>query len=198
MDYAYSAQWIAIGAVVVGLLAVVVGALALRARRTRHERALSLKRELGPEYDRAVEELGGPRRAERELLARKRRVESFRIRSLSASEHTQFTAGWNEIQTTFVDSPMLAVERAHVLVKQLMMARGYPVVDFDQRVKDLSVTHPIVAQHYRAARALHQQNRSGEWDTEELRQAMVHYRALFADLLQRPEPVPFGRQVPAH
>jgi hypothetical protein len=197
MDYAYPAQWIAIAAVVVGLIAIVVVALALRSRRAREERAMNLRRELGPEYDRAVEELGGRKRAERELLARKRRVESFRIRSLSASEHAQFTNGWNEVQTTFVDSPMLAVERAHVLVKQLMMARGYPVVDFDQRVKDLSVTHPIVAQHYRAARALHQENRSGEWNTEELRQAMVHYRALFADLLERPEPVPWARQVPA-
>jgi hypothetical protein len=198
MEYAYSAQWIAIAVVIVALVGIVVLTLALRARHDRHERALRLRRELGPEYDRAVAELGGRRRAERELLARKRRVAQFAIRPLSVTEHERFATGWNEIQTAFVDSPTLAVERAHVLVKQLMAARGYPVADFDQRVKDLSVTHPIVAQHYRAARALHQDNRTGEWDTEELRQAMVHYRALFAELLERPEPAPFGRGAPAH
>ena len=198
MVYAYESQWLAIAVVVVALLAVVVALVAMRAKNKRRERAMHLRGELGPEYDRAVNELGGVKRAERELNARKRRVARFHIRPLSAAEHDQFAVAWNEVQAAFIDSPVAAVQRGHDLVKQVMMARGYPVTDFDQRVKDLSVTHPIVAQHYRAARVLHAENSSGQWDTEELRQAMVHYRALFADLLARPDAVPYGYGAPVH
>jgi hypothetical protein len=198
MVYAYDSQWIAIAVVVVALLAVVAVTLAMRAKNRRRERAMHLRGELGPEYDRAVNELGSVKRAERELYARKQRVAKLNIRALNPAEHDRFAASWNEVQAAFIDSPVAAVERGHDLVKQVMMARGYPVTDFDQRVKDLSVTHPVVAQHYRAARGLHAQNRSGEWDTEELRQAMVHYRALFADLLARPDEVPYGYGAPVH
>jgi hypothetical protein len=198
MVYAYESQWMAIAVVIVALLAVVAVMLTLRARNRHRERSLHLRNELGPEYDRAVNELGGTKRAERELLARKERVAHFSIRPLSGAEHDRFAASWNEVQAAFIDSPVAAVERGHDLVKQLMMARGYPVTDFDQRVKDLSVTHPVVAQHYRAARGLLAQNRSGEWDTEELRQAMVHYRALCDDLLARPDEVPYGYGAPVH
>jgi hypothetical protein len=198
MVYAFDSQWIAIAVVIVALLAVVAVTLAMRAKHQRRERAMHLRGELGPEYDRAVNELGSVKRAERELYARKQRVAKFNIRALNQAEHDRFAASWNEVQAAFIDSPVAAVERGHDLVKQVMMARGYPVTDFDQRVKDLSVTHPIVAQHYRAARALYEQNRRGDWDTEELRQAMVHYRALFADLLARPDEVPYGYSAPVH
>jgi hypothetical protein len=200
MDYSVDPYWLPIAIAILAVLLVVAVAVALWSRSRKHGTRQHLRSEFGPEYDRAVAEFGSVQRAEKELLARKRRVGHFRIHALQPADHDRFAASWGEVQRMFVDSPVAAVDRAHELVKQLMAARGYPIVDFDQRVKDLSVDHPRVVQHYRAARELYTANHGREWNTEELRQAMVHYRALFADLLERPPhapPMGHGMEVPA-
>ncbi len=201
MEYAVDPFWLPVVIAIIAVVVVAAVAFALWRRSQRRAMAQNLRAEFGPEYERAVEEFGSRGRAERELVARKRRVRRLNIRPLHPTEFERYSASWNDIQRLFVDNPQLAVERAHDLVKQLMVARGYPVVDFDQRVKDLSVDHPLVVQHYRAARELFTHNQGREWNTEELRQSMVHYRALFGDLLERPSsgeaPYGYGREVPA-
>jgi hypothetical protein len=169
-----------IAAAIVTFLAIV------SSQRRARMRSAALRQRFGPEYDRAIEEFGSPVRAERQLAARARRVERIRLHELSEADRTRFATAWSNTQVQFVDDPAGAVMGAHELIKEVMRARGYPVEDFEQRVADLSVDHATVVQHYRAARALAESNRAGEANTEELRQAIVHYRALFADLLQEP------------
>jgi hypothetical protein len=166
--------------------AVLILAIALDARRRNRIRGAALRERFGPEYERAVEQYGSPARAERELSARARRVEHLQFRELSPTDRARFASAWSQIQGQFVDDPSGAVVAANELIKEVMRARGYPSDDFDQRVADLSVDHAGVIQHYRAARALSESSRNGQVRTEELRQAVVHYRALFADLLQGP------------
>ena len=174
--------WALIGLAIVAILIVAVVASRHRARVRRAE----LQRKFGPEYDRAVEEYG-PDRADRELLSRERRVGHFQSRELNAVDRARFLNSWSSIQAQFVDDPGVAVTGANELINEVMRARGYPTEDFEQRVADLSVEHAAVVQHYRAAKALADANRNGQVNTEELRQAMVHYRMLFADLLQEPK-----------
>jgi hypothetical protein len=165
------------------LAAVAIAMVAASMSRGRH---VKLKRRFGPEYERALEEYGDSARAEHELEARAKRVRSFRIRELSEADRQHYADGWRTVQTRFVDEPSSAVHEADALIKAVMVARGYPIEDFNQRVADLSVDHADLVQHYRAARALADANREGRADTEELRQAFVHYRALFAELLEAP------------
>jgi len=166
------------------LAAVTVIAVIAIARHRAHTRSLQLHQRFGPEYDRAVEELGSPQRAERELAARAKRVEHFRFRDLSAADRGRFTERWNEIQQGFVNDPAVAVTSANELINEVMRARGYPTLSFEQRVADLSVEHPQVVQHYRAAHTLAGSVHNGTVDTELLRQSLVHYRMLFTELLQ--------------
>src|SRR5690606_9979510 len=127
------------------------------------------------------------------------RVRQLPIKELSEGERRSFSEAWHQTQERFVDTPLIAVRAAHDLVQEVMRARGYPVDDFEQRVADLSVDHAGVVEHYRAAHALHESNRGGHANTEELRMAMVHYRALFADLLGAPDREPGSRRMaPAH
>ena len=174
--------WVLIGLVVAAAI-VLAGAQVWRNARGKRERAL--RERFGPEYDRLAEEYHDPRRVQKELEARTARVKSLPIRELGEPEHRRFSAAWQETQQRFVDTPGAAVRSAHELVQQVMRARGYPVEDFEQRIADLSVDHPAVVQHYRAAHMLHEANRK-EADTEQLRQAIVHYRALFGELLGSP------------
>jgi hypothetical protein len=175
-----TAEWLIVALAL--LLAVVIGLLAFRAsRQRRHER---LRQRFGPEYEHALEEYGNPERAERELAARAQRVHRFHVRELDEADREHFSDSWRRVQAHFVDDPSAAAQEADVLIKAVMAARGYPVEDFNQRVADLSVDHADVVQHYRAARALSEANNAGRADTEELRQAFVHYRALFAELLE--------------
>jgi hypothetical protein len=170
-----------VAAAAVVVLMVAAGAQRRRARIMSAE----LRQRFGPEYDRAVQELGSPGRAERELAARARRVERIRLHELNEADRARFAASWSRIQAQFVDDPTAAVVGANELIKEVMRARGYPSGDdFDQRVADLSVDHANVVQHYRAARALSESTGRGQVNTEDLRQAVVHYRALYADLLQ--------------
>jgi len=170
---------------IIGLLAVVVMiAAAIASRRRARIRGADLRRRFGPEYDRTVQELGSAGRAERELAARARRVEHLRFQELSDADRARFESNWSRIQAQFVDDPAAAVTSANELIKEVMVARGYPAEGFEQRVADLSVEHPEVVQHYRAARALSEAHRDEPVATEELRQAVVHFRVMFADLLQ--------------
>jgi hypothetical protein len=143
----------------------------------------------------------GEAEAERVLAARERRVKKLDLRSLSSAQCGDFSAAWRRTQEHFVDRPSAAVTEAHDLVQQVMRARGYPVEDFEQRVADLSVEYGGIVQHYRAAHDLDESNRAGRANTEELRQAMVHYRALFAELLgtrKAEEAAPPSRPVLSH
>jgi hypothetical protein len=150
----------------------------------QRRRSDALREQYGPEYDRAVRQMGDQRRAESELVKRQERVEQLDIRPLSASQRTDYANHWRAIQSKFVDDPKGAVSDANGLVEQVMKARGYPVTDFDQRAADLSVHHPRVVENYRATRDIALRHRRGEATTEDLRQAMVFYRALFQDLLE--------------
>lgn len=179
------------------VLAIVAAAFAVAQQRKRQQRQF-LQDRFGPEYERAYAEHGRASLAERELLARQKRVERFQLRDLSEKELADFSAGWSQAQVRFVDEPNFAVRQADELIKALMAARGYPVENFEQRVADLSVGHANVVQHYRAARALADANREGRANTEELRQAFVHYRALFGELLtQHRAPAPVFQEARA-
>jgi hypothetical protein len=175
-------------AAVIAVVLIAAGAFWFYNRRQRTERLAS---RFGPEYQRAVETTGDRSAAERELESREKRVSTLEIRRLSVDEHDRYAAEWRSVQARFVDDPGGAVTEADRLVEQLMEARGYPVGDFEQRAADVSVDHPQVVEEYRAADAIAGRHAAGQADTEELRQAMVHYRALFDDLLEaeRAEPV---------
>ena len=174
--------WALIGLAIVALMIIAIVASRHRARVRRRE----LQHRFGPEYDRAVEQYGADR-ADRELRSRERRVDHFQARELTEAERDRFLTAWTSIQAQFVDDPSVAVSSANELINEVMRASGYPTEHFEQRVADLSVEHGSVVQHYRAAKALADASRSGQVNTEELRQAMVHYRLLFADLLQEPK-----------
>jgi hypothetical protein len=191
----YERLWTIVALVAVAIVFAVTALVAMQ-RRARLRRA-ALKERFGPEYDRAVEQLGNPARAERELAYRAERVDHFRFHDLSAADRRLFTESWRSIQLKFVDEPAVAVTSANELINQVMRARGYPVEHFEQRVADLSVEHPNVIQHYRAAHELSRSVHNGTVDTEQLRQALVHYRMLFTDLLQEgagaPVPLDYRR-----
>lgn len=172
-------------AVVLILVAAVVMVVVTtdNARRRREK----LRRRFGPEYDRAVQEFGNVAKAEKELGARARRLEHFKLRNLNEADRIHYGNEWAALQAKFVDNPPAAVSEASRLIKTVMQARGYPMEDFEHRVADLSVEHANVVQHYRAAHTLALANREGRANTEELRQAFVHYRALFTDLLAEPK-----------
>ena len=150
-------------------------------RRSRHLRA-----RFGPEYDHAVQHNGSRGRAEKDLEAREARVRDLDIRPLTAADRERYAHRWQEVQARFVEDPLIAVAEADRLVDEVMRERGYPVGNFEQRAADISVDHPKVVEHYRAARAIAHRARQGKTTTEELRQAMVHYRVLFEDLLIEP------------
>ena len=163
--------------VIVVLLAV-VGWLLYERRRTDE-----LRSTFGPEYRRTLDETGDRRAAEAELRERKQRVDALDIRPLPPAERDRYAGGWRKVQADFVDAPGSAITEADRLIGEVMQARGYPVSDFEQRVADVSVDHPAVVEHYRAAHAIAERRSDVTTDTEALRQAMVHYRALFDDLL---------------
>jgi len=130
---------------------------------------------------------GNVRRAEAALAARAKRVEALHIRPLVPEDASRFSASWRGVQARFVDDPKGAVTEADRLVGEVMAARGYPLGEFEQRVADISVDHPDVVMNYRAAREIALLHGRGQATTEDLRQAMVHYRALFKDLLETDE-----------
>jgi len=150
----------------------------------RHRRSRKLRDRFGPEYDRAVDERGGRWKAESELAGRQRRREELEIRTLDPAARERYMNEWQATQSRFVDDPAEAVTQADRLVTQVMRDRGYPMEDFEQRSVDISVDHAHVVDDYRAAHAISMANEHGRAGTEDLRQAMVHYRRLFEDLLE--------------
>jgi hypothetical protein len=176
-------------AIVIGLavLIVIVALLVIRKRKSDQ-----LKEHFGPEYDRVVQQQGGPRRAEAILAEREKRVEKFSIRPLPAGERERYAEEWANVQRRFVDDPALAVTEADALVNRVMAARGYPMSDFEQRASDISVTYPRVVQNYRSARQIVVRHGAGQSTTEDLRQAMVYYRSLFDELLASTNPQSIG------
>src|ERR1700757_3248213 len=150
----------------------------------RHRRSLSLRERFGPEYDRVVRQEGNVRRGEGVLEFREKKREKLQIRPLSASARNDYANRWNNVQAQFVDDPEGSVAKADSLVSEVMEARGYPVADFDERVEIISVDHPVVVENYRAAHTIATNRARGQATTESLRKAMVHYRALFDDLLR--------------
>jgi hypothetical protein len=164
--------------VVIVVLLAVVGWLLYERRRTAE-----LRSTFGPEYERTVKDTGDRRTAEGELRQRRERVEALEIRPLGGQDRQRYATEWRQVQSLFVDEPKAAVDDADDLIGRVMEARGYPVADFEQRVADISVDHGAVVQHYRAAHAIDERRDEVDTDTEALRQGMVHYRALFEDLL---------------
>lgn len=162
---------------------VVLAALAVAWFYAERQRRARVQQRFGPEYDRAVRETGTPVKATAILEDRVRRVEGLKIHVLSREQADAFGREWKRVQALFVDDPDGAVDAADRLVTQVMSARGYPIEDFDTRAADLSVDHPRVVENYRVARNLALRRTRGEAGTEELRQAVVNYRALFDDLL---------------
>ena len=168
--------WVLVAIIVV--LACAVGALVVTQRRSA-----KLREGFGPEYDRVLDERGDKREAEAELERRRRRRESYDIRPLSGSARERYAERWRSTQRRFVDQPASALSEADDLVRDVMRDRGYPVEDFEQQAADVSVDHPTVVEHYREAHAISLANREQQAGTEDLRRAMVHYRALFDELL---------------
>jgi FtsZ-interacting cell division protein ZipA len=168
------------------IVAIVVIALVIAALLVaRQRRSQQLQEGFGPEYERTVEERGGDQRAaEAELQERRLRREEFEVRDLDRGARDRYAERWRAAQRRFVDQPGPAVGEADALVIEVMRERGYPVADeFEQRAADVSVDHPTVVEHYRAAHGISARATAGEASTEDLRQAMVHFRALFVELL---------------
>jgi hypothetical protein len=168
---------------------IVIAIVAIAARgflRKRH--STQLRSKFGDaEYDRALQDGDGRRKAEAGLDKRTDRVESFNLRPISAADRTRFVEAWSKVQARFVDGPGGAVTEADQLLSDVMSTRGYPVSDFEQRAADISVDYPLVLQNYRSAHAIAQRQKHGQASTEELRQAMISYRTLFDELVGVPE-----------
>jgi hypothetical protein len=168
--------------IVVAVLVIILAAVGAWVY-TKSIRSRRLKTKFGPEYDETVERLRNRELAETELQDRERRVKRFHIVPLSMQDVSQYTGRWAAVQAHFVDAPKEAVEEAHQLVHEVMKKRGYPVTGFEQAAADLSVEYPTIVTYYRAANRIAESNRKGVAETEELRQAVVDYRALFEELL---------------
>ena len=149
----------------------------------RQRRTTQLRSKFGPEYNRMARAEGDAARAEGLLREREQRVRKLDITPLTTEQRNAFANEWERMQSEFVDDPSAAVVHADALVQLVMQTRGYPVVDFEQRVADVSVDHPAVAQNYRLAHDIAARNNRQDVGLEQLRAAMLHYRALFADLL---------------
>ncbi|MCU1346612.1 MAG: hypothetical protein JWL70_2878 [Acidimicrobiia bacterium] len=170
--------WVVIAVAVVVVIAALV--LAASARRRRQQR---LKDRFGDEYDRTVDQKGGRRQAEVDLRDRVQRRDQFEVKALSPESRARYSERWRMVQSRFVDAPGEAVDEADLLVVEVMRERGYPVDDFVTQADMVSVDHPEVVNNFRTAHRIQVQNRQQRASTDELREAVVHYRSLFNDLL---------------
>jgi len=169
---------------VVLAILVVAGVVGVALVVGRGRRSTSLREDFGPEYERVVGKTGDQREGERELRARRERRQDLEIRPLPQPSMQRYAHQWRQVQERFVDDPVDAVQSADQLVAEVMRERGYPMDDFEQRAADVSVDHPEVVENYREGHRLVEDHRVGRGSTEDLRQAMVHYRALFGQLLE--------------
>lgn len=165
--------------VVVAVVVLVISAMAMTRRR--------LQQRFGPEYDRVVGEKHGQLRAAAELTRRERRVQRLRIRPLTTAARAAYAAEWRTTQEGFVDHPLHAVIEGRELVASVMKERGYPAEDLDQVAADLSVAHAGTLDHYRTAQQISAAAERGDASTEDLRQALIHLRAVFGELLGKPD-----------
>jgi len=171
--------WILIAVVAIVVIALVAYVIAMQRRRA------ALKRDFGPEYERAVAERGDVREGESDLMARRDRRSKLDIRPLRPDSRDAYRSSWEQMQARFVDDPKGVLGQADGLIIAVMGERGYPMDDFEQRADDVSVDHPDVVEHYRAGHAVSARlSRGQDVSTEDLRQAFVHYRFLFQDLLE--------------
>ena len=173
--------WILIVIGVLVVLGLVAWYVASR-RKTEHLRA-----QFGPEYNRVTSSTESKREAERELAKREERREKLEIKPLPQESRARYVEEWKSVQAEFVDEPGRAVARADTLIQKVMDERGYPVEKFDQRAADISVDHPKVVENYREGHRLATRGDGGGGETEDLRQAMRHYRALFEELVEGPQ-----------
>lgn len=171
-------MWFAIAAGAAVILLAAIGLAMLNKKRSDR-----LRDRYGHEYDRVVAS-DGRKNGEAELREREKKVERLNIRALTPTEAQRFANLWNETQARFVDQPGGALADADRLVGDVMVARGYPVEDFEGRAADISVDHPSLVDHYRTAHDIAERHTMGNATTEEMRQAMIHYRALFSELLE--------------
>lgn len=166
---------------IIAILAIAAAVwMFLEKRRTQR-----LRTKFGPEYDRMLEQTDR-RKAESTLEDRAKRMAKYHVRPLMAEERPRFSEAWKREQARFVDDPRAAVGNADRLVGELMRVRGYPMAEFEQRAADISVDHPRVVENYRAAHEIAARDTREKATTEDLRQAMVYYRALFVELLGEP------------
>jgi hypothetical protein len=176
---------VAVGALVV--VALVIGQ-AMKQRRTR-----ALQGRFGPEYDRTLDGAESKRDAEAELSARADRRDELEIRPLTTAARERYLVEWQRVQAKFVDNPDGAVRDADMTIQSVMADRGYPVDDFEQRAADVSVDHPQVVENYRLGHRLARASSLGDGTTEDLRQAMQHYRLLFEELVEDVADAPLDR-----
>jgi len=166
----------------IAILGIISALIFLRKRRNE-----GLRTRFGPEYTRALRESGDRQQAEASLEQREKRVERFHLRLLAPGDRARFVESWRRVQARFVDEPRGAVTEADQLLGDVMSTLGYPVSDFEQRTADISVDHPKVVENYRAAHEIALRHAQGQASTEDLRQAMIHYRTLFDELVSEPE-----------
>jgi hypothetical protein len=163
------------------LIALAIAAIAWA--MVQHQRTVRLKRRFGPEYDVTLSRFRSRAKAEAELLKREERVAGLKLVPITSADAARFSQAWIALQSRFVDNPKGVVAEADLVVRELMMKRGYPMADFEHRAADISVDYPGVVSNYRAAQIIAARDAAGEADTEELRKAVVHYRSLFDELL---------------
>jgi hypothetical protein len=171
--------------VIIGAIAllVVVGLIGMAMARQR--RSKRLQEQFGPEYDRTVKKMGDKREAESDLQERIAHVNTLNIRPLTAEEVNRYALEWQDVQREFVDEPLLSLQKADRLIREVMKARGYPVEDFEQRVADISVHYPELVSDYRGMHRIAIKEASENATTEEIRKAMIHGRALFENLISK-------------
>jgi len=174
--------------------AVVLIVVLLAVKRSYRKKSEELQGQFGPEYDRTLETADSKKAAEEELAARRERREQLEITPLSSAARERYTSQWQTVQAQFVDNPGAAVASADHLIQTVMSERGYPVQDFETRAADVSVDHPQVVENYREGHRLAEKSSDGDGSTEDLRQAMRHYRALFDELLESDVDGPMTRE----
>lgn len=167
--------------VVLVILGLIMGGIFSRRQRSKRSDRYTAK--YGPDYDATVKTMGNETKAQKEMDQRQKHVDTLDIRSLSLSEREKYLAEWKAVQAKFIDQPGPATVEADHLIMEVMQLRNYPVSDFEQRAADISINYPDLVSNYRLARAIAIKNEQHQADTEELRQALVHYRALFNELL---------------
>ncbi len=140
----------------------------------------------GEEYERLVTETGSKEKAEERLIARERRVADYHLHALDKAAQERYAAQWKNVQASFVDDPKASLAQAGDVLDKVLAEQGYPKTDFDRRTADLSVNHPGVVKDFRVAHEIALKNKDGKTTTEDLRQAMIHYKALFTELMTGP------------